>query len=92
MIGDQKRKVPKYNGMFHAASSIIKSEDFAGIYKGVNPTIVKQGSNQAIRFTVMETMKNLYTGGDRKKHVPKYVVRFICKVYKCVMCLIVMFC
>lgn len=35
---------------------------------------MKQGSNQAIRFYVMETMKDWYRGGDSKKPVPKLVV------------------
>ena len=35
---------------------------------------MKQGSNQAIRFFVMETMKDWYRGGDSKKPVPKLVV------------------
>ena len=35
---------------------------------------MKQGSNQAIRFYVMETCKDWYKGGDPKKPVPKLVV------------------
>lgn len=35
---------------------------------------MKQGSNQAIRFFVMETLKDKYRGGDPTKHVPKLVV------------------
>lgn len=38
------------------------------------PTILKQGSNQAIRFFVMETLKDWYKGGDNTKSVPKVVV------------------
>lgn len=45
-----------------------------GVYQGVVPTIMKQGSNQAIRFFVMETMKDWYRGGDNNKQVPKVVV------------------
>jgi len=74
LIGDQKRKYPKYRGMSHAASTILKTEGFFGLYKGVTPTIMKQGSNQAIRFTVMETLRNWYTNGDRNSSVPKPVV------------------
>lgn len=44
------------------------------MYKGVTATIMKQGSNQAIRFYVMETLKDLYKGDDPKKPVPKLVV------------------
>lgn len=47
-----------------------------GVYQGVTATIMKQGSNQAIRFFVMETLKNAYTDGDSKKKIPKYVSIF----------------
>lgn len=47
---------------------------FRGVYQGVVPTILKQGSNQAIRFFVMETLKDWYKGGDTTKTVPKIVV------------------
>ena len=47
---------------------------FGGVYKGVTATIMKQGSNQAIRFYVMETLKDMYRGGDPSKPVPKLVV------------------
>ena len=45
-----------------------------GVYQGLVPTILKQGSNQAIRFFVMESLKNWYREGDPKKPVPVYVV------------------
>lgn len=35
---------------------------------------MKQGSNQAIRFYVMETLKDWYRKGDPKKSVPKVIV------------------
>ena len=41
-----------------------------GVYQGLTPTIMKQGSNQAIRFFVMETMKDWYRGEDKNKKVP----------------------
>lgn len=74
MISDQKRSVPKYNGMFHAMRTIVKQEGFGGLYKGVNPTVIKQGSNQAIRFSVMESLKTWYMVRNDKKCVPKYMV------------------
>ena len=46
----------------------------SGLYKGLTPTIMKQGSNQAIRFTVMETLRKWYVGGDKSMSVPKPVV------------------
>lgn len=47
---------------------------FRGVYQGLTATIMKQGSNQAIRFYVMETCKDKYRGGDPTKPVPKLVV------------------
>jgi tricarboxylate transport protein, mitochondrial len=37
----------------------------------VTATIMKQGSNQAIRFFVMESLKDWYRGGDPNKPVNK---------------------
>ena len=45
-----------------------------GVYRGLGPTVMKQGSNQAIRFFVMESLRNKYTGGDRAVAVPYYLV------------------
>lgn len=48
-----------------------------GVYKGLTPTILKQGSNQAIRFFVMETCKDLYKKEIKKDpnaSVPKLMV------------------
>lgn len=36
--------------------------------------MLKQGSNQAIRFFVMETLKDWYRGGDPNKKVNKLLV------------------
>jgi solute carrier family 25 citrate transporter 1 len=73
-INDQRSADPKFKGFFHGVRQIVKSEGIGGIYKGVTPTILKQGSNQAMRFYVVETCKEWYQGGDPKKHVPKYMV------------------
>ena len=45
-----------------------------GTYQGLVPTIMKQGSNQAIRFFVMESLKNWYRDGDPRKPVPMTIV------------------
>ena len=47
------------------------SQGLSGLYKGLTPTILKQGSNQAIRFSAMETLRKWYTGADQSKSVPK---------------------
>lgn len=55
-------------------NSIISILGVGGLYKGVTATVMKQGSNQAIRFFVMESLRDWYKGGDRDKPVPKYIV------------------
>jgi len=54
------------------ASSMVSG--FRGVYQGVGPTILKQGTNQMIRFYVMETCKDKYRKGDPNASVPKLVV------------------
>ncbi|XP_066590592.1 putative tricarboxylate transport protein, mitochondrial [Prorops nasuta] len=73
-INDQRSPNPRYRGFFHGVKLIVKEHGFKGVYQGVGPTILKQGSNQAIRFFVMETLKDWYRGGDNNKTVPKMVV------------------
>lgn len=73
-INNQRSGAVQYRSFVHGISEIIRSEGLAGVYKGVTATVIKQGSNQAIRFYVMETCRDLYKGDDPKKPVPKLLV------------------
>lgn len=73
-INDQRSANPRFRGFFNGVAAIIKEHGMKGVYQGVVPTILKQGSNQAIRFFVMETSKDWYRGGDNTKYVPKFYV------------------
>lgn len=57
LIHDRFQEKPKFKGLFHGISTIIKQNGFGGIYKGLVPTILKQGSNQGVRFLVYEDTK-----------------------------------
>ncbi|KAH8417599.1 hypothetical protein KR222_002427, partial [Zaprionus bogoriensis] len=70
ILNDMYRDTPRYRGMMHATYDILKHEGIRGIYKGLSLTIIKQGSNQAIRFYLMCTQKEIYTGNDRNMTVP----------------------
>ncbi|GFG28116.1 hypothetical protein Cfor_05166 [Coptotermes formosanus] len=72
-INDRRSPNPRFRGFLHGCSIIVKDEGFGGLYKGLTATILKQGSNQAIRFFVMETCKDMYRGGDPKKPIPTLV-------------------
>lgn len=77
---NKKNRVQIFPGQFTiiqiSGTKIFKfsSSGIRGVYQGVVPTILKQGSNQAIRFFVMESLKNWYREGDPKKPVPVYIV------------------
>ncbi|EDW23972.1 GL23888 [Drosophila persimilis] len=73
-INDQRSAKPKYKGLFHGVGQIVKTDGIGGIYKGLPATVMKQGSNQAIRFFVLFSLKDLYTGRDKTKTVPKPLV------------------
>jgi len=59
-IHDQGLAKPNYRGFFHGVREIIRTEGIRGTYQGLTATMLKQGSNQAIRFYVMETLKEQY--------------------------------
>lgn len=73
-IADQRSANPQYRGFAHGVKSIVAAEGLMGCYRGLTATMMKQGSNQAIRFYVMETLKDKYRGGDPTKSVPKLLV------------------
>lgn len=73
-IHDQNSAKPKYRGFFHGVGEIVREQGIKGTYQGLTATMMKQGSNQAIRFFVMESLKDWYRGGDPNKHVNKFIV------------------
>jgi len=61
LISDQNSAKPKYRGLMHGVSCMIKENGIAGIYRGVVPTTLKQSCNQAVRFSVYTRLKDLLT-------------------------------
>lgn len=68
-IHDQTSANPKYKGFFHGVSQIVKEQGLRGTYQGLTATVLKQGSNQAIRFSVMTSLKNWYKGDNPNKSI-----------------------
>ncbi|XP_040272301.1 tricarboxylate transport protein, mitochondrial [Bufo bufo] len=66
-IHDQCSPNPKYRGFFHGVREIIRNQGIKGTYQGLTATILKQGSNQAIRFFVMTSLRNWYRGDNPNK-------------------------
>lgn len=68
-IHDQSSANPKYRGFFHGVREIIRTQGIRGTYQGLTATVLKQGSNQAIRFFVMTSLKNWYKGDNPNKAI-----------------------
>ncbi|XP_068560221.1 tricarboxylate transport protein B, mitochondrial [Cebidichthys violaceus] len=66
-IHDQTSANPRYKGFYHGVREIVKAQGIRGTYQGLTATVLKQGSNQAIRFYVMTSLKNWYKGDDPDK-------------------------
>lgn len=54
LIHDKLSPKPKYSNIFQGIYQIARSEGFWGIYAGCIPTILKQSTNQGVRFVVFE--------------------------------------
>uniref|UniRef100_A0A8C9AIR0 Tricarboxylate transport protein, mitochondrial n=1 Tax=Prolemur simus TaxID=1328070 RepID=A0A8C9AIR0_PROSS len=66
-IHDQTSANPKYRGFFHGVREIVREQGLKGTYQGLTATVLKQGSNQAIRFFVMTSLRNWYRGDNPNK-------------------------
>lgn len=51
LIQDAALPNPLYTNLVTGTIGICKSEGFGGIYRGLAPTIMKQGANSAVRFS-----------------------------------------
>uniref|UniRef100_A0A7S2PMB6 Uncharacterized protein n=1 Tax=Zooxanthella nutricula TaxID=1333877 RepID=A0A7S2PMB6_9DINO len=70
---DQRRNTGKYSGSADAVVKIMKSEGPMGLYRGAFPTILKQGTNQAVRMPLqVQIFQILAFGDDSKKQSPIY--------------------
>lgn len=67
-VADGQRKgTGMYKGSFDATIKIIRSEGPMGIYRGVVPTIMKQSTNQMVRFPVQAGFMTMFVGEDPVK-------------------------
>ena len=70
LVHDKLQEKPKYRNLFHGISEIVKANGLGGMYKGYSATLLKQSSNQGVRFVV-------YT--DTAKWLQNYIsTKMIC--------------
>lgn len=51
--------IPKYRSAPHAALTVLREEGVSALWRGVTLTAVRQGTNQAVNFTVYTELKSL---------------------------------
>lgn len=66
-VDDLKQGTKKYNSSIDCIVKIVRNEGLGGIYRGVTPTILKQGTNQMVRFPIQQFYFKLLFGNDDKK-------------------------
>lgn len=64
--GKRPRAERHYRGLLHGSAAIMRSEGLAGIYKGLGPTMMRQGANSAVRLTTYSMLRTLGTKDGRK--------------------------
>jgi len=70
---DQRKGTGNYKGSADAIVKIMKSEGPMGLYRGAFPTILKQGTNQAVRMPLQVSIFGVISMGDEaKKQSPLY--------------------
>mmetsp|Transcript_5840 Transcript_5840/g.6585 ORF Transcript_5840/g.6585 Transcript_5840/m.6585 type:complete len:86 (+) Transcript_5840:387-644(+) len=70
LIHDRFRSKPKFKNMFHGIYTITQEHGFKGITSGGGITMIKEGSNHAIRFPLFMGLQTLF-----KPHFNNNVVR-----------------
>lgn len=61
----------KYRNVFQTAFTIVKEEGLGALYKGIVPTMLRQGCNQAVNFTAYTLIKQnvmAWQQTDRLEH------------------------
>lgn len=67
LIDDSKRPKPKYEqGLFRGTASIVRQEGIGGIYQGVVPVIMRQGSASAIRLGTYSVLRDFLPAAKGK--------------------------
>ena len=52
LVHDMMQEKPRYRNLFHGVGTIVRENGIGGIYKGYTATLIKQSSNQGVRFVV----------------------------------------
>jgi solute carrier family 25 citrate transporter 1 len=71
MIDPSQMQHRKYTNVVQTAVTIVREEGISALYKGVVPTMLRQGCNQAVNFTAYSAIKQKvmeYQNTDQLQH------------------------
>ena len=57
LLDPLEAQAEKYGNVLRTAATIAREEGWSALYKGVVPTMLRQGCNQAVNFTAYNAMK-----------------------------------
>ena len=60
------------NGFYNGIKTIVKKEGLLGVYNGLIPTILKQSTNQGLRFMSYGVYKNAITNNNGNQKITTY--------------------
>jgi len=62
----------KYTNIIQTAITIVREEGFGALYKGIVPTMMRQGCNQAVNFTAYNAFKKELLLRQDRTELPHY--------------------
>lgn len=62
----------KYTNVAQTAVTIVREEGFSALYKGIIPTMMRQGCNQAVNFTAYNIFKRELLSAQDRVELPHY--------------------
>ena len=77
MIDPSQMQHRKYTNVLQTAVTIVREEGLGALYKGIVPTMLRQGCNQAVNFTAYSAIKQKvmeYQGTDQLQHWQSLVI------------------
>jgi solute carrier family 25 citrate transporter 1 len=77
MIDPAQMQHRKYTNVLQTAMTIVREEGLGALYKGVVPTMLRQGCNQAVNFTAYSAIKQkvmAYQNTDQLHHWQSLVI------------------
>jgi solute carrier family 25 citrate transporter 1 len=77
MVDPSQMQHRKYTNVVQTAVTIVREEGIGALYKGVVPTMLRQGCNQAVNFTAYSAIKQrvmAYQHTDKLEHWQSLVI------------------